>query len=90
MYTVQSCSRIVGQPGTRVPGATISTGSEPGTHVHVPGAVSQAESHAKDDLFSKSPGSRVDSPLRWRLHFQKQHLSVLSKFERVKYQPGHR
>ena len=38
------CSRIVGQPGTRVPGATISTGSEPGTHV--PGAVSPAESHA--------------------------------------------
>ena len=27
------CSRIVGQPGTRVPGATISTGLEPGTHV---------------------------------------------------------
>ena len=38
------CSRIVGQPGTRVPGGTIPTGSEPGTHV--PGAVSPAESHA--------------------------------------------
>ena len=43
-YLHSVCSRIVGQPGTRVPGATISTGSEPGTHV--PGAVSPAESHA--------------------------------------------
>ena len=41
----RSQCRIVGQPGTRVPGATISTGPEPGTHVPA-GAVSPAESHA--------------------------------------------
>ena len=96
MYLAGATISTGSEPGTRVPGATISTGSEPGSHVpgatistgsepgtRVPGAVSPAESHA----FTQLSDLPVDLPLRWRLHFQKQHLNDQARTEHV-HTPG--